>query len=63
MPRMKQLLSACLLAGVALAAVAPAPAAEPPLPQVGVGRIERLPAIASAHVDARPVDEIGRAHV
>ena len=56
MPRMKQLLSAYLLAGAALAVVAPAPAAEPPLPQVSVGRIERLPAIASAHVDTRPVD-------
>ena len=56
MPRMKQLLSACLLLGTGLAVVAPAPAAEPPLPQVAVGRIERLPAIVSAHVDARPVD-------
>jgi enterochelin esterase-like enzyme len=56
MPRMKHLLSAWLLLGTGLAMVAPAPAAEPPLPQVAVGRIERLPAIVSAHVDARPVD-------
>ena len=56
MPRMKRVLSSWLMAGLGLAALAPAPAAEPPRPTVSVGRIERLPAIASAHVDARPVD-------
>lgn len=55
MPRMKQLLS-LLLAGFGLAAVADAPAADSALPAVSVGRIERLPALASRHVDARPVD-------
>ena len=56
MPRMKRVLSSWLMAGLGLAALAPAPAAEPPRPTVSVGRIERLPAIASAHVDTRPVD-------
>ena len=35
---------------------APATATEAPLPEVAVGRIERLPAIASRFVDPRPVD-------
>jgi enterochelin esterase-like enzyme len=33
-----------------------APPAAFPMPEVSVGRIERLPAIASRHVDPRPVD-------
>ncbi len=39
-----------------LAAVWAAGALAQPLPEVGVGRIERLPPMASRHVDARPVD-------
>ncbi len=39
--------------GVALATSA---AAAQPLPEVAVGRIERLPTLQSRHVDARPVD-------
>ena len=39
--------------GVVLATSA---AAAQPLPEVDVGRIERLPALQSRHVDARPVD-------
>ena len=41
------LLFACAAATAALAQ---------PVPEVAVGRIERLPAMASRHVDARPVD-------
>lgn len=45
-----------LAAGTALAATPnPAPP-EPPLPQVGVGRVERLAGLRWRHVDARPVD-------
>jgi enterochelin esterase-like enzyme len=39
-----------------LAALGLAVAAAQPLPEVSVGHIERLAAIASRHVDARPVD-------
>ena len=39
-----------------LAAAAMAAAMAQPLPEVAVGRIERLPPIASTFVDARPVD-------
>ncbi len=56
MPRMRRALCSWWLAGLGLAAMAPVPAAEAPQPAVAVGRLERLPAIASAHVDARPVD-------
>jgi len=42
--------------GVLAALVLPLVAAAQALPEVGVGRIERLPALASKHVDARPVD-------
>jgi hypothetical protein len=56
MPRMKRLLRSLGLAGLVLGALAPAPAAEPPLPAVSVGGVERLPLPASRHVDARPVD-------
>ena len=38
-----------------LPAAQPRPAA-PPVPEVAVGRVERLPPIASRHVDPRPVD-------
>lgn len=41
--------------GALLAALAAGALAQP-LPQASTGRIERLPAIASKHVDARPVD-------
>jgi enterochelin esterase-like enzyme len=44
-----------VLAGL-LAAVWGAAALAQPLPEVAVGRIERLPTIASRFVDARPVD-------
>ena len=46
---------AVLTLGAALAQPVP-PSVVQPLPEVAVGRIERLPAIASRHVDARPVD-------
>lgn len=41
--------------GALLAALAAGALAQP-VPQASTGRIERLPAIASKHVDARPVD-------
>ena len=46
------------LLAVATVATQPAPAAEAeaPVPEVALGRIERLPAIASRFVDPRPVD-------
>ena len=45
------------LFGLLCGALALGAAAQPaPLPQVSVGRIERLPALASRHVDPRPVD-------
>jgi len=47
---MKQPWAALMVAACSLSAVAQ------PLPEVAVGRIERLPAIASRHVDPRPVD-------
>ncbi len=47
---LKPALAGLLAAGWACAALAQ------PLPEVSVGRIERLPAIASRHVDARAVD-------
>jgi enterochelin esterase-like enzyme len=63
MPRMKTLLSASLAAwamtacaGTSALLAAPVQAAEPPLPAVAVGRIERLVLPPSRHVDARPVD-------
>ncbi len=55
MSAMKNLLSLLCLGALALSVV-PALAAEPAMPRVDVGRVERLPAIASRHVDARPVD-------
>jgi enterochelin esterase-like enzyme len=57
MARMKHTLYAGLLAALGLlGSIAPAAAAEPPLPTVAVGRIERLPALVSKHVATRPVD-------
>jgi enterochelin esterase-like enzyme len=44
------------LSSSVLACVAAATALAQPMPEVAVGRVERLPAIASKHVDARPVD-------
>jgi len=41
---------------LALATAATSAAAAQPLPEVAVGRVERLPALQSRHVDARPVD-------
>lgn len=41
---------------IATALLAASAVAAQPLPEVTVGRIERLPAIASRHVDPRPVD-------
>ena len=41
---------------VACAAAAASTAVAQPMPEVAVGRIERLPAFASRHVDVRPVD-------
>jgi enterochelin esterase-like enzyme len=55
MSAMKNILSLLCLGALALSVV-PALAAEPAMPRVDVGRVERLPAIASRHVDARPVD-------
>lgn len=43
--------------GTLLSACAqPTPSAVPPMPRVRFGRLERLPAIATRHVDPRPVD-------
>ena len=44
---------ACMLL---LSVLGAAPAAAQPLPVVDVGRIERLPAVPSKHVDPRHVD-------
>jgi enterochelin esterase-like enzyme len=56
-------------AALALGARAQASAQSPNLPQVSVGRIERLPGLRFEHIDARPVDvwlppgyEPGRRH-
>lgn len=49
-------LLAALGAGPEAVSAQTVPAAPPPLPEVDVGRIERLPALASRHVEARPVD-------
>ncbi len=46
----------CLLALAALVLTQWAAAQTHPVPEAGVGRIERLPALASRHVDPRPVD-------